>query len=115
MDDLLKKVEQAGKRSVKELLKDAKFAGHADGVLTLLFQRETIRERVEKDDIRKWLEEILTQVLGASVRLHCTTKLPLPKEPMSPPKPEQQAIPEEVLRIQQMFGGKITKIEEDEK
>ena len=115
MDELLKKVEQAGKRSVKELLKDAKFAGHADGVLTLLFQRETIRERVEKDDIRKWLEEILTQVLGASVRLHCTTKLPLPKEPVSPPKPEQQAIPEEVLRIQQMFGGKITKIEEDEK
>ena len=115
MDDLLKKVEQAGKRSVKELLKDAKFAGHADGVLTLLFQRETIRERVEKDDIRKWLEEILTQVLGASVRLHCTTKLPRPKEPVSPPKPEQQAIPEEVLRIQQMFGGKITKIEEDEK
>ena len=115
MDDLLKKVEQAGKRSVKELLKDAKIEGHADGVLTLLFQRETIRERVEKDDIRKWLEEILTQVLGASVRLHCTTKLPLPKEPVSPPKPEQQAIPEEVLRIQQMFGGKITKIEEDEK
>ena len=115
MDELLKKVEQAGKRSVKELLKDAKFAGHADGVLTLLFQRETIRERVEKDDIRKWLEEILTQVLGASVRLHCTTKLPRPKEPVSPPKPEQQAIPEEVLRIQQMFGGKITKIEEDEK
>ncbi len=115
MDELLKKVEQAGKRSVKELLKDAKFAGHADGVLTLLFQRETIRERVEKDDIRKWLEELLTQALGASVRLHCTTKLPRPKETVSQPKPEQEAIPEEVLRIQQMFGGKITKIEEDEK
>ncbi|MHC1762027.1 MAG: DNA polymerase III subunit gamma/tau [Negativicutes bacterium] len=117
MDDLLKKVEQAGKRSVKELLKDAKFAGHADGVLTLLFQRETIRERVEKDDIRKWLEELLTQALGASVRLHCTTKLPRPKDPVSSPKPEpaQEAIPAEVLRIQQMFGGKITKIEEDER
>jgi DNA polymerase-3 subunit gamma/tau len=116
MEDLMKKVEQAGKRSVKELLKDASFAGHADGVLTLLFQRETIRERVEKDDIRKWLEELLTQAMGATVRLHCTTgRKPLSAKAVgSPVKQEKDRIPEEVLRVQQMFGGKITKIEEAE-
>ena len=118
MEDLMKKVEQAGKRSVKELLKDASFAGHADGVLTLLFQRETIRERVEKDDIRKWLEELLTQALGTSIRLHCTTERKSARAkdigPAVKKEKEKETIPEEVLRVQQIFGGKITKIEEDE-
>lgn len=117
MEELLKRVEQAGKRSVKALLEDASLAGHSEGVVTLLFQRETIRERVDKDDIRKWLEELMTQLLGTSIRLHCTTKLPVAraKEPERPVKQPAGEIPEAVIKMQQMFGGQITKIEEDVK
>jgi len=115
LEELLKRVEQAGKRSVKALLEDARIAGHSGGVVTLLFQRETIRERVEKDDIRKWLEELMTQILGTSIRLHCTTVRPATrsKEPERTAKKEQDEIPAAVLKMQQMFGGKITKIEEE--
>jgi DNA polymerase-3 subunit gamma/tau len=117
MEELLKRVEQAGKRSVKALLEDASLAGHSEGVVTLLFQRETIRERVDKDDIRKWLEELMTQLLGTSIRLHCTTKLPVAraKETERPAKQPAGEIPEAVIKMQQMFGGQITKIEEDVK
>ncbi len=116
MEEMLKRVEQAGKRSVKALLEDAKVAGHAGGVVTLLFQRETIRERVEKDDIRKWLEELMSQALNTSIRLHCTTVRPAGrvKGNTPPTKPDKEEIPAAVLKMQQMFGGKITKIEEEE-
>lgn len=117
LEELLKRVEQAGKRSVKALLEDAKVAGHVGGVVTLLFQRETIRERVDKDDIRKWLEELLTQILGAATRLHCTTVRPIPtgrsKDAGQSIKQDKDEIPAAVLKMQQMFGGKITKIEEE--
>ena len=115
MEELLRKVEQAGKRSVKELLKDAALAGYADGVMTLLFQRAMIRERVEKDDIRKWLEGLLSQIVGTPIRLHCTTERGpggKPAVPAAPPAAEE--IPEAVLRVQKLFGGKITKIEEEQ-
>ena len=115
MEVLLRKVEQAGKRSVKELLKDAALAGYADGVMTLLFQRAMIRERVEKDDIRKWLEGLLSQIVGTPIRLHCTTERGpggKPAVPAAPPAAEE--IPEAVLRVQKLFGGKITKIEEEQ-
>ncbi|HWR31350.1 MAG TPA: hypothetical protein VN631_16105, partial [Negativicutes bacterium] len=117
LEELLVRVEQAGKRSVKALLEDARLAGHADGVVTLLFQRDTIRERVDKDDIRKWLEELMTQILGTSIRLHCTTKRSevKTKHPENLLKQPKEEIPEAVMKMQQMFGGKITKIEEDEK
>ncbi|NMC31859.1 MAG: DNA polymerase III subunit gamma/tau [Veillonellaceae bacterium] len=113
MDELLRKVEQAGKRSVKELLKDATLAGYSGGVATLLFQREMIRERVEKDDIRKWLESLLTQIVGTPIRLHCTTERS--RKPVQSASPTAEAeIPEAVLRLQKLFGGKITKIEEEQ-
>ena len=114
MEELLRKVEQAGKRSVKELLKDATLAGYSDGVATLLFQREMIRERVEKDDIRKWLEGLLAQIVGASIRLHCTTERGRSRNPVRPATPAAEEIPEAVLRLQKLFGGKITKIEEEQ-
>ena len=114
MEELLRKVEQAGKRSVKELLKDATLAGYSDGVATLLFQREMIRERVEKDDIRKWLEGLLAQIVGASIRLHCTTERGRSRSPVRPAAPAAEEIPEAVLRLQKLFGGKITKIEEEQ-
>jgi DNA polymerase-3 subunit gamma/tau len=113
MDELLRKVEQAGKRSVKELLKDATLAGYSGGVATLLFHREMIRERVEKDDIRKWLESLLTQIVGTPIRLHCTTERS--RKPVQSVSPTAEAeIPEAVLRLQKLFGGKITKIEEEQ-
>ena len=114
MEELLRKVEQAGKRSVKELLKDAALAGYADGVMTLLFQRAMIRERVEKDDIRKWLEGLLSQIVGTPIRLRCTTERGRADKPAVPAaKPAAEEIPEAVLRVQKLFGGKITKIEEE--
>ena len=114
MEELLRKVEQAGKRSVKELLKDAALAGYADGVMTLLFQRAMIRERVEKDDIRKWLEGLLSQIVGTPIRLRCTTERGRADKTAVPAvKPAAEEIPEAVLRVQKLFGGKITKIEEE--
>ena len=115
MEDLVKRVEQAGKRSVKALLEDARIAGVTEGEVALRFRRETIRERVDRDDIRKWLEELLAQMLGRTVRVRCTAEqcAVQPKESSRPAAAEADSVPEAVLKVQQMFGGKITRIEED--
>ena len=63
MSDLMKRVEQGGKRSIKALLEDARMISYENGNITLLFQRAMIRERVERDDVRKWLEELLAQLV----------------------------------------------------
>ena len=117
LEDLLKREEQAGKRSVKALLEDAHIVGCVDGTVTFLFQRDTIRERVDKDDIRKWLEELMSQILGSAIRIHCTSVCSSgrAKESVRPLKNDGKEIPAAVLKVQQMFGGKITKIEEEEK
>ena len=112
MSDLMKRVEQGGKRSIKALLEDARMISYENGNITLLFQRAMIRERVERDDVRKWLEELLAQLVQGPVRLHCVVDKPLPKAKQTEQaKPDEQAIPPEVLKLQQMFGGKITKLD----
>lgn len=116
MAELLRKVEQGGKRAIKALLEDARMVSCANGVVTLLFQREMIRERVERDDVRKWLEEILTQLLAAPVRLQCRVNQPgaKPKTAGKPGGESAPAIPPEVLKLQEIFGGKITRIDKNE-
>lgn len=112
MADLLKRVEQGGKRSIKALLEDARMISYENGSVTLLFQRAMIRERVERDDVRKWLEELLTQLVSGPVRLHCVVDKPEPKAKQAEKtKPEADTIPPEVLKLQQMFGGQITKLD----
>ena len=112
MSNLLKRVEQGGKRSIKALLEDARMISYENGNITLLFQRAMIRERVERDDVRKWLEELLAQLVQGPVRLHCVVDKPMPKAKQAEQaKPDEQAIPPEVLKLQQMFGGKITKLD----
>ena len=114
MEDLLKKVEQAGKRSVKAQLADARLAACSDGIATLVFQRDTIRERVAQDEIRKWLEELLGQIMAMPMRIQCVADRPAAKVNPAPVKKPQEDIPPVVLKVQQIFGGNITKIEEAE-
>ena len=115
MSDLLRKVEQGGKRSIKALLEDARMISCEQGLATLLFQREMIRERIEREDYRKWLEELLSQLVSAPVRLRCIVDKPGEK-----PKPAEkkasagETIPPEVLKLQQVFGGQITKMDKNE-
>ena len=113
MDDLLKRVEQAGKRSVKAQLADARLAACSDGVATLVFQRDTIRERVAQDEIRKWLEDLMSKMMAMPMRIHCVADQPATKAGAAPGKPKQEEIPPAVLKVQQIFGGNITKIEEE--
>lgn len=115
MDELLKKVEQAGKRSVKAQLADARLSGCSGGMATLLFQRDTIRERVAQDEIRKWLEGLLGQILAAPVRIQCGLDRPAAgAAPVAAKtKKEPEPIPQAVLKVQQIFGGNITKLEEE--
>ena len=114
MDELLKKVEQAGKRSVKAQLADARLAACSDGIATLVFQRDTIRERVSQDEIRKWLEELLGQIMSIPMRIQCVADRPAAKASPASVKNQQEEIPPVVLKVQQIFGGNITKIEEAE-
>lgn len=114
MEDLLKKVEQAGKRSVKAQLADARLAACSDGIATLVFQRDTIRERVAQDEIRKWLEELLGQIMAMPMRIQCVADRPAAKANPAPVKNPKEDIPPVVLKVQQIFGGNITKIEEAE-
>lgn len=114
MEDLLKKVEQAGKRSVKAQLADARLAACSDGIATMVFQRETIRERVAQDEIRKWLEELLGQIMSMPMRIQCVADRPATKASTQPAKSQPETIPPVVLKVQQIFGGNITKIEEAE-
>jgi DNA polymerase-3 subunit gamma/tau len=114
MEDLLKKVEQAGKRSVKAQLADARLAACSDGVATMVFQRDTIRERVAQDEIRKWLEELLGQIMSMPMRIQCVADRPTAKANPQPAKSQPETIPPVVLKVQQIFGGNITKIEEAE-
>ena len=112
MAELLKRVEQGGKRSIKALLEDAGMISCENGIITLLFQRAMIRERVEREDVRKWLELLLTQILSAPVRLQCVTEKPVPQSAAAKKAaPVPEAIPPEVLKVQQIFGGQITKLE----
>ena len=113
MDDLLKRVEQAGKRSVKAQLADARLAACSDGVATLVFQRDTIRERVAQDEIRKWLEDLMSKMMSMPMRIHCVADQPSTKAGAAAGKPKQEEIPPAVLKVQQIFGGNITKIEEE--
>ena len=113
MDDLLKRVEQAGKRSVKAQLADARLAACSDGVATLVFQRDTIRERVAQDEIRKWLEDLMSKMMAMPMRIHCVADQPSTKAGAAAGKPKQEEIPPAVLKVQQIFGGNITKIEEE--
>jgi DNA polymerase-3 subunit gamma/tau len=115
MEELLKKVEQAGKRSVKAQLADARLAACAGGLATLLFQRDTIRERVAQDEIRKWLEVLLGQILASPIRIQCGIDRPVAKAASIAVKgkSEPDPIPQSVLKVQQIFGGNITKIEEE--
>ncbi len=98
------------------MVEDAHIVGCVDGTVTFLFQRDTIRERVDKDDIRKWLEELMSQILGSAIRIQCTSSCSSSraKESVRPMKNDGKEIPAAVLKVQQMFGGKITKIEEEE-
>jgi DNA polymerase-3 subunit gamma/tau len=113
MDDLLKRVEQAGKRSVKAQLADARLAACSEGIATLVFQRETIRERVAQDEIRKWLEDLLSKMMAMPMRIQCVADQPTTKSGAAVSKPKQEEIPPVVLKVQQIFGGNITKIEEE--
>jgi DNA polymerase-3 subunit gamma/tau len=115
MDELLKKVEQAGKRSVKAQLADARLSGCSGGMATMLFQRDTIRERVAQDEIRKWLEGLLGQILAAPVRIQCGLDRPATgaAQAAAKTKNEPAPIPQSVLKVQQIFGGNITKLEEE--
>ena len=115
MEELLKRVEGAGKRSVRAQLEDARLVGCADGVATLLFRRETIRDRVAQDEIRKWVEAILTQMLATPTRIECVTeKTQTGTNPIGSVKAVvEPPIPDSVLKVQQVFGGQITKIKEE--
>lgn len=113
MEDLLKKVEQAGKRSVKAQLADARLAACSESVATLVFQRDTIRERVAQDEIRKWLEELLSQMMSMPMRIQCVADRPAAKTNSANGKPQPEEIPPAVLKVQQIFGGNITKLEEE--
>ena len=115
MEELLKRVEGAGKRSVRAQLEDARLIGCSDGVATLLFRRETIRDRVAQDEIRKWVEAILTQMLAVPTRIECVTeKTQTRTKPASSVQGEvETSIPDSVLKVQQVFGGQITKIKEE--
>jgi DNA polymerase-3 subunit gamma/tau len=114
MEELLKKVEQAGKRSVKAQLADARLAACSDGIATLVFQRDTIRERVAQDEIRKWLEELLGQIMSMPMRIQCVADRPAAKAVPASVTNQKEEIPPVVLKVQQIFGGNITKIEEAE-
>ena len=113
MDELMKRVEQAGKRSVKAQLADARLAACSDGLATLVFQRDSIRERVSQDEIRKWLEDLISKILAMPMRIHCQTDQPATRAGASAAKPNTVEIPPAVLKVQQIFGGTITKIEEE--
>lgn len=115
MADLLKRVEQGGKRAIKALLEDARLLSYENGCVTLLFQRDMIRERMEREDVRKWLEELLSQLLSSPVRMRCIVDKPGEKPNQAEKKaPKEAAIPPEVLKLQQIFGGQITKMDKNE-
>ena len=83
--------------------------------VTLLFQRDMIRERIEREDYRKWLEELLTQLLNAPAKLRCIVGKPGAKpEPGEKKAPVAEAIPPAVLKLQQVFGGQIIKMDKNE-
>ena len=114
MAELLRKVEQGGKRAIKALLEDARSLSYENGCVTLVFQREMIRERMERDDVRKWLEELLSQLLAGPVRLRCVVDRTERKVKPEGKKAVDEPIPPEVLKLQQIFGGQITKMDQNE-
>lgn len=113
MAELLKRVEQAGKHAVKAQVANAQLTRCDGGVAELSFALGSMRERVERDDIRKWLEELLSQICGESVRLQCVLAQGTKEPDVAAVGDKVPAYPEKVLKAQQFFGGRIVKIDDN--
>ena len=55
----------------------------------------------------------MSKMMAMPMRIHCVADQPSTKAGAAAGKPKQEEIPPAVLKVQQIFGGNITKIEEE--
>lgn len=125
---VLKELLTGGKRSVHACVMQGHLVALNDSQAMVRFTATFPKERTEKDDYRAIVEKTLAQVTGHQVKLICSMGQEAPAaKPAAPPRsvPPAQPVAEQaadpglnhpaVRQAQMMFGGKVIKIDEENK
>ncbi|EAX48853.1 hypothetical protein TcarDRAFT_2542 [Thermosinus carboxydivorans Nor1] len=111
---VLKELVASGKRSVHACVAQGQLVALNEQQATLQFTANFPKERTEKEDYRTIVENVLAQVVGRPLRLHCILGTAAPPRTREPAVPAQEASEEDHPVLRQaikMFGGKVIKQE----
>ncbi|SHK51848.1 DNA polymerase-3 subunit gamma/tau [Selenomonas ruminantium] len=131
-DTLLRTLKERNKMPVFACMNQGQFAGMSESQFFVKFQGVLMADLAMRN-YRTLLEEILQEITGRPLRLHCSGEntpaapppRPVPKKkPLPPPPPEEPGIhvdldsmpPEERAPLEkafEIFGDHVVKIEED--
>jgi DNA polymerase-3 subunit gamma/tau len=117
-EGMLKELIAGGKRSVHACVSQGQLISLTDKQATVQFTAAFPKERTEKADYRAIVENVLTQMYGNPVQLHCVmgSATPPPKPVSKPPMSAKTPLTNEehpaVRQALMMFGGKAIKKEE---
>lgn len=103
-NSVLESLLSSGKRSAYACVAKGRIKEITEHSVTVAFEGKFVKERAEKDDYRTMLEEILTRIIGRSVRLNCVQEA----APTTPPPNPHAKYPHAVQEAIKMFGDNIT-------
>ena len=113
-DAVLHELLNNGKRMVHACVSQGRLDSLDETRAVLRFSVPFSKERTEKDDYRAMIEQALLTITGHAVRIHCI--LDEPKSRAEAPEPVRPIVndepPPSVKQAQQIFGGKIIKLDE---
>ncbi|MDU4959538.1 MAG: DNA polymerase III subunit gamma/tau [Sporomusaceae bacterium] len=113
-DSVLRELVNNGKRMVHACVSQGSLESLDDTKAVIRFSVPFSKERTEKDDYRAIIEQALLKITGRTVLIQCVLDEPKSRIPAEP-APVRQAVSEEpppsVKQAQQIFGGKIIKLD----
>lgn len=112
-DSVLRELVNGGKRMVHACVSQGQLISLDENQAVVRFSVAFSKERTEKEDYRTIIEQVLLQVTGHPVRLHCVLHdeknqpdIPVKAQPQKADEP-----PSLVMQAQGIFGGKVIKME----
>ena len=127
---MLDELAREKKRAIVSCASGSKVVSFVNGVLVVVFKVAFQCDRMNKDDYRNTIEAILLKHARMSIRLQCvqegkfkpTAKMQKPIAPVIATKPleketkvempqsaSQEQLPENLQKLEQLFGGKLNK------
>lgn len=110
-DSVLNELVRNGKRMVHACVMQGKLIALDEQTAIIKFEVAFSKERTEKDDYRKIIEEALLTITGNKVRVQCIlANEEVVIEPKSAPVPD---LPLVVKQAQNIFGGQVSRLKDD--